>query len=216
MLRIQDRWFSLGLWRHHYSGNRTAGAGMGRQKLSGPLDELNTSVTLRGPFRIAAAPPNRPTSYLQPISWSTGLTNPRYAIHLSSLHSPAKRLHEIFSPSLPYLNLVSRPTGPTKLPFSGPSLLTSSSLHPTTCPRRSQSKVWHRHEIPERLSRLFLSYQEGITVTKFRIYSSRLEMIQRQMKGWRPEMLSQLATWPYSDPLRFYWFWFASFVGIIE
>jgi len=57
------------------------------------------------------------------------------------------------------------------------------------------------------------TYINDLRLSDFPIYGSRLQEFQTEMKEWRPKKLTHLAIRPYSDPVTYYAFWFAIFIG---
>jgi hypothetical protein len=49
----------------------------------------------------------------------------------------------------------------------------------------------------------------------FHLLRPRLSELQREMNEWRPQTIGDLFKRGYKDPLTWYGFWFAAFVGII-
>jgi hypothetical protein len=49
----------------------------------------------------------------------------------------------------------------------------------------------------------------------FELLRPRLAELQREMNEWRPQNVGQLFKRGYNDPLTWYGFWFAGFVGVI-
>lgn len=56
---------------------------------------------------------------------------------------------------------------------------------------------------------------ESLQITDFAIYGSRLQHIHQSMIDWRALVLRDLRFRPYRDPLSYYAFWFAVFLGSI-
>src|SRR5947207_6842948 len=59
-------------------------------------------------------------------------------------------------------------------------------------------------------------WESDLDLQSFPIYASRLQYIQQKMNEWRPETISEIAVKPYKDPLAFYGFWFATFIGVMS
>jgi hypothetical protein len=55
--------------------------------------------------------------------------------------------------------------------------------------------------------------EHSLQVTDFPIYGSRLQHIHQTMADWRPLRLKDVRFRPYHDPLPYYGFWFALFIG---
>jgi hypothetical protein len=47
-------------------------------------------------------------------------------------------------------------------------------------------------------------------------YGGRLSFIKQKMDNWRPKTIRELFVRPYRDPLAFYAFWFAAFIGTVS
>lgn len=55
----------------------------------------------------------------------------------------------------------------------------------------------------------------SLQITDFPIYGSRLQHIHQRMVDWRALALRDVRFRPYHDPLSYYAFWFAVFIGSI-
>jgi hypothetical protein len=49
----------------------------------------------------------------------------------------------------------------------------------------------------------------------FNLLRPRLHELQREMIEWRPQSVADLFRRGYKDPLTWYGFWFAGFVGVV-
>ena len=59
-------------------------------------------------------------------------------------------------------------------------------------------------------------FRSNLLLQHFPIYKTRLRHIQKRMNEWRPQSFRELFIRPYRDPLSFYAFQFASFIGIMS
>jgi hypothetical protein len=57
--------------------------------------------------------------------------------------------------------------------------------------------------------------EHSLQITDFPIYGSRLQHIHQRMVDWRALVLRDIRFRPYRDPLSYYAFWFAVFIGSI-
>jgi hypothetical protein len=55
----------------------------------------------------------------------------------------------------------------------------------------------------------------SLQLPDFPIFASRLQHIQQRMVDWRPIRVKGLFTRPYRDPLPYFAFWFATWLGFI-
>jgi hypothetical protein len=57
--------------------------------------------------------------------------------------------------------------------------------------------------------------EPSLQLADFPIFGTRLQHIHQRMVDWRPLRLSKLLKKPYRDPLPYFGFWFATFIGVI-
>jgi hypothetical protein len=57
--------------------------------------------------------------------------------------------------------------------------------------------------------------EDSLQITDFPIYGSRLQHIYQRMVDWRALVIRDVHFRPYRDPLSYYAFWFAIFIGLI-
>ena len=57
--------------------------------------------------------------------------------------------------------------------------------------------------------------EHSLQITDFPIYGSRLQHIHQRMVDWRALVIRDVRFRPYRDPLSYYAFWFAIFIGLI-
>jgi hypothetical protein len=54
-----------------------------------------------------------------------------------------------------------------------------------------------------------------LQLADFPIFGTRLKHIHQRMIDWRPLRVSELWKRPYRDPLPYFGFWFAAFIGVV-
>jgi hypothetical protein len=57
--------------------------------------------------------------------------------------------------------------------------------------------------------------EPSLQLADFPIFGTRLQHIHQRMVDWRPLRVSELWKKPYRDPLPYFGFWFAAFIGVV-
>jgi len=178
----------------------------------GPLDELKASTLLKGPFKIGLT--KMPFEHLTFIRSHTHST-----VGLLELDC----ILEFYAPqrcglftSAPYLS-------PSKGSAAGTPTFFLELLYSYVLffARDAKSeKIGESLGIEMDLIREFRDKYSPVSsdlqLQSFSIYAIRLQHIQRKMREWRPQSLRELAIRPYEDPLTYYAFWFATFIGVVS
>lgn len=182
--------------------------------LVGPLDDLMASSLLRGPFNIEL----------------TQTAAEHLTFKGSHSHSTLRLLSidEIFK--LYHLHR----SGIARYSTSKLSLICSALGIPTVFLELLNSHVlfFGRYDDPEseRIGESllvdvalvhhyrdkFARIKDDFRLQDFPVYGRRLENVQHKMNKWRPHTIRELAIRPYNDPVSFYAFWFATFIGIVS
>lgn len=182
--------------------------------LVGPLDDLMASSLLRGPFNIE-------------ITQTA-------AEHLTFKGSHSHSTLRLLSIDGIFKLYQLHRSGIARYSTSNLSLICSALGVPTVFLELLNSHVlfFGRYDDPksERIGESLLvdtalvrDYRDKFARIKydfrlqdFPVYGRRLENVQHKMNKWRPHTIRELAIRPYNDPVSFYAFWFATFIGIVS
>jgi hypothetical protein len=185
---------------------------LGRGELTGHLDELKASNLLKGPFEITLT--SHPGEHL------TFDNSHRQSVNILDIENifrlyPAQRTG-IIRYSRDHIEHADGSAAGFETLFV--ELLYSHVLFFGR--DKLSEKIGKSLGIPVQLIRDFRDewspVRTDLQLQHFQIYGTRLQCIQRKLNEWRPQSIRDLGVRPYRDPLTYYAFWFAIFLGVVS